>query len=129
MILIGHILIESECLYQIRSKDDILNTPSNSTVLFDFEESMVDLCRYCTQNDIEFALFVKDIREVVLSNALDAKYIVCKKKLSKKAQKVAEKYLFDAKILLLGEEKDIKWAVKSSIDGILFKKGIKDGSS
>ena len=130
MILLGHPFIVYEPLWRVEKKEDILETPSHACVVFDYHDSHVALCHYTLENEISFALFVKDEREVVLAAALGADFIICDKGLIEMAQKFADDYLFDAKILLYSnDEKDIVYAAKRSIDGILFEKGIENGSS
>lgn len=130
MILIGHPYIHFSAFEKIEKKEDIARTSSNGVVVFDFSEDTVPLCHYAQENNVLFALFVKEERDVILASALGAAYIVCDKALAKTAQTFADDYLFDAKILLYSKnEEDIKYAAKSSIDGILFDKGIKDGSN
>ena len=129
MILIGHPFIDFSAFEKIATQEDIDKSSSNAVVLFDFSENSVSLCHYAAENGTLFALFVKDERDVILAEALGAAYIICDKSVVEIAQKFADDYLFDAKILLYSEnEEDIVYAAKSSIDGILFKKGIKDGS-
>jgi len=130
MILIGHPYINFHAFEKIEKKEDISNTSSNAVVVFDFSKESVSLCHYAEKNSILFALFVKEERDVILASALGASYIICDKSLIKTAQTFADGYLFDAKILLYStSEEDIEYAANSSIDGILFKEGIKDGSN
>ena len=128
-ILIGHPFIPYEPFVRVEEKEDISQTKPHVTVLFDFHEEKVALCHYAKEHEVSFALLVKDEREVMLAAALGASFIVCDKALVKEAQKFADDYLFDAKILLLSkEETDIAFAAQNSIDGILFEKGIKNGN-
>ena len=130
MILLGHPFIVCEPFLKIVCKEDIENTPSLGVVCFDYHDRDVSLCHYAASNEASFALFVRDEREVILASALGASFIVCEKGLVVQAQKFADDYLFDAKILLYSEkEEDIVYAAKHSVDGILFKEGVKDGSN
>ncbi len=122
MIIIGHPDIEYKPLYMISTTKDISNTPPNSTVIFKYDPM---LCKYCKQNSVDFALFIKDIKEILFASAFEARFIICNKKLSKKAQKLANEYMFDTKILLLCKsEKKMLWAAKNSIDGVIFDDAI-----
>ncbi len=130
MILIGHPYIPFKPFEKIEKKEDIASTASHAVVAFDFREDTVSLCHYAKENEVDFAVFVKEKRDVILGSALGAAYIICDKALVKIAQTFADDYLFDAKILLYtSEEKDIEYVAEKSIDGILFKEGIKDGSN
>ncbi len=130
MILIGHPYIAFRPFEKIEKKEDITMTSSHAVVLFDFQEDTVSLCHYARENEVLFALFVKEERDVILASALGAAYIICDKTLVKIAQTFADDYLFDAKILLYTQkEEDIDYAAQNSVDGILFEEGIKDGSN
>lgn len=125
MIFIGHPYIPFMPFYQINGIEDIKDTPSNSTLLFRFSEQNMTLCHYCATNNLNFALQVHSITEVLFANALRASHILCDKTLAPKAQKLAEEYLFDAKIMLfVKEENAIEWAAGYNIDGVVFEEGI-----
>lgn len=127
MILIGHPYIPFSAFERIALKEDIASTSPQSTLLLDFHPEHVELCHYLVENKISFALVVKETKEVILSAALGADFIVCDKPLVTRAQAFADDYLFDAKILLQSEnESDIDYAAEHGIDGILFPKGVKD---
>lgn len=129
MILIGHPYIPFKPFEKIACQEDVALTSPQATVVFDFDHDKVSLCHYLVQNDVSFALYVKAEKEVILASSLGASYIICDASLAKIAQTFADDYLFDAKILLQSNnEEDIVYAAKNSIDGILFEKGVKDGS-
>jgi hypothetical protein len=129
MIIIGHKFIKTQPFYLIKSSEEIVKTPSNSTVVFQFDENNLDLIEHCTKSGIGFANICDSIKDVLFANSLGAKYIICDKVVSQKAQKLADIYMFDAKILLYSsEEEDLEWVAENEIDGILFEKGIDYGS-
>lgn len=129
MIIIGHDFVPSEVLYLIKKEDDIAQTPSNSTVVFEFSEANVPLCHYCRDNGVNFALIVDVERDAIFGNALGAAYLICDKVVSAKVQKLANEYMYDAKVLLYSStEADMDFAAESGIDGIIFEKGIDYGS-
>ena len=122
MLLIGHSLIPSEPFYRVVSIEEIAKTPSQAIVMFDFEPT---LATYCAAQKVPFALHVKHIKELILANALGASYFVVDKGLALHAQKIADDYLFDGKVLLLSsDDNEIEFAASHSIDGILFETGI-----
>ena len=122
MILIGHALVAYEPFYAIENSEQIAKTPSNASLVFHFDAK---LCDYCQKNQLSFALHVKNIQELVLGNALGASYFIVDKSLAINAQKVADDYLFDGKVLLLGnDENEIEFVAFNAIDGIIFEKGI-----
>lgn len=129
MIILGHRFIESEPFYLIKKSEDIDNTPSNSVVVFDFNEENIALCKYCKSNSVSFALIADKVEDILFANALETNYIICDKTHAPKAQKLADEYMFDAKILLYGaNESELAWAADLGIDGILFEEGIDYGS-
>jgi len=125
MLIIGHSEIIYEPFYFINSADDIDVTPSNSTVVFEYSKDKLELCRYCQKNSVSFALICDEVKDVLLASANGASYIVCDKKNIQKAQKYADSYMFDAKVLLYtSDENDIIWCADHEIDGIVFEDGI-----
>ena len=122
MILIGHLDIKSHPFYRIHTIESIALTPSNATLFCDYN---VALCHYAHENGLKLAVHVRQIKELILAHAMGACYVVVDKSLVLNAQKIADDYLFDAKILLLSEqEDDIEFAALNSIDGILFTRAI-----
>lgn len=129
MIIFGHYFIKTEPFYLIKKSEDIAKTPSNSTVVFQFDENSIALCEYCQKNGVSFAIIADSVKDAIFANALEASYIISDKILSPKVQKMADSYMFDAKVLLYGsDESDLEWAAESEIDGIIFEKGIDYGS-
>jgi len=129
MIIFGHRFVKTEPFYLIKKVEDIKNTPPNSTVVFDFSEKNLELIDHCNKSGISFAVICDKIKDVLFANALEANFIICDKVVSTKAQKLADNYMFDAKILLYSsEEADLEWVAENEIDGILFEKGINYGS-
>lgn len=122
MLLIGHPSIQNEKFYYITIKEQIAQSKPNSTLFFDFD---VSLSNYAQTQNLTFALHVKNIKELVLANALGASFFIVDKSLAINAQKVADDYLFDGKVMLLGiDENDIEFVALNAIDGIIFKDGI-----
>lgn len=123
MLIIGYPSIPYTSFYQIKSIAQIAQTPSNGLLLFDFD---IKLCTYANTQNLSFALHVKNIKELVLANALGAKYFIVDKSLAINAQKVADDYLFDGKIMLSStDESDIEFVALNAIDGIIFEESIK----
>jgi len=123
MLILGHELIPFNPLYKVTKVEDIKKTLPNSTVLFDFINK--EVLEYCKEQDIPFALHVKNIKDACIANALKAKFIIVDYELSKKIQPIATEYLFDTKILLhVEDEMQIELAADYSIDGVIFKEAI-----
>ncbi len=123
MILIGDENIEYENIVNINSIDDIKKTPSNSTVIFDFD---IDILKYTNSNDINSAVKIKTIKELIYSNSLNAKYIIINESILTKSQKIADNYMFDSKILaIIKSSDDIAEVALLEIDGAIYEKLLK----
>lgn len=118
MILIGDNLIPHKEYSFIDSILDIEHTVANSTLIFNYDENLLIFCR---KNALDNAVIVSSITEAIYCNALNSKYIICDKKLAKAIQKIAENYMFDAKILAIIESSDeIEKIALSEIDGVIY---------
>ena len=125
MLIIGHEYIKFEPLYHIESRAAVLNTPSNSTILITFKKENLDLVTYAQDNFLAFALEISSLQEIIFAHNLGTKYILTPKHLLIQAQKVAENYLFDAKILTIIESDDeIENFALEGIDGVIFSDAI-----
>ncbi len=125
MLLFGHRFIESERFYHVFDIDAIVQTPPSSTIYLEFEEKNLDIIEYLNQNAIKFALKVHNVTELIYASALGASYIHVEQNLAKTAQKIAENYLFDAKILVhIESEDEIEEMALLGIDGVMFAEAI-----
>lgn len=125
MLFFGHRFIESEKFYHVFDIETIIQTPPSSTIYLEFEEKNLDIISYLQQNSIKFALKVKNITELMYASTLGASYIHVDQKLAKTAQKIAENYLFDAKILVhIDSEDEIEEMALLGIDGVIFAEAI-----
>jgi len=125
MIIIGHNLIDYSFLYMVKNVTSIYSTPPNHTILIKFSQDNVKIIKFCKKNGIEFAVLVKNLTQLAISNAYQPKFLLVRKKLAITAQKFADEYLIDAKILLKSNSyDDIKFVANNFIDGIIFKEGI-----
>ena len=125
MIIIGHPWIESSHFRKVFSKEDIEQSEANDIVLLEPLVDSVELAKYCQSNDIPYAITVNSLNEALFANALDASFMICKEEEALLIQPIAERYLFDTKVLvLIHEEKEIVKIARSGIDGILFVEAI-----
>jgi len=121
MILLGHKFIPSESLYHVEDIDAIEHTPPSSTLYLEFSQERLDIINHARVNNINFALKVKNIKELIYASSLDAKYIIVPKNMAKTAQDIAENYLFDAKILVhTDDDKEIEEMALLGIDGLIY---------
>lgn len=125
MLFFGHKFIPGATFYHVTDIDSIVNTPSSSTLLIEFNETNLDVIKHAKENLILFALEVKTITQIVYGNALGASYIIVNPSLAKSAQSIANNYLFDPKILVkIEDENEIEEMVMLGVDGVLFKEAI-----
>jgi len=125
MLIIGHEEVSYKPFYFIKSTQDIAVTPPNSTVVFEYSKNNLELIKHCQDNDISFALICDELKDTLLANANEANFIICDKNIIKNAQKFADEYMFDAKVLLYsGSEDELLWCANEGIDGIIFEDAI-----
>jgi len=118
MIIFNHPLIESELFFKITLQEDISSTPPNSIVRFKFNNENAKIIKFCTNNSVSCAVDVASITEALLASNLGASYIIVSEENSSSIQKIAETYLFDAKIIAIS--KDIEKIALLGIDGIII---------
>lgn len=119
MILLGDKNIPYEIITKITKIEEIINTKSNSTILFEYNQELLD---YCCKNSLRYAVIVKNLKEAIYSNALEAKYIICNKDFAKSIQEVADNYMFDSKILaIIQSNEEFEEVAKNQIDGVIYK--------
>lgn len=125
MLLFGHPLITSDVFYRIMTEDAVAKTPANSTVLVTFEVGNLALIHHVVQNDISLALAVESVEELVFAHNLQARYVLVSETFAPTAQKLAEEYLFDAKVLChLEDNKSFESLALKGIDGVIYNKAI-----
>lgn len=125
MILFGHPLIPSERFYHISSIEAIINTPPNSVISLFFEEQNLDIIAHLHLNKIRFALYVNSSVEAILAENLRAAYLIVNTKNGSEIQKIAEHYLFDAKVLgYCEEEENLEKLIDMRLDGAIFAEAI-----
>jgi len=125
MLIFGHPHIDAEKLYHVNSIEAIAHTPSNSVVLFDFNEEVYELINHAKENALEFALNISSLKDALFAENLDAKYLLCSYENALVVQKAADTYLFDAKVLIhVIDESKMEDLAQHGIDGIIFAEAI-----
>ncbi len=106
-----------------KTLEDIKNSPSNSTLIFDYCESSLSIYEFCKNNNIPYGVIINNIKELIFVSNLKAKYIFTDNLENAKIfQKIANEYLMDTKIILLIKSFDkIKEIVLYGIDGVKLK--------
>jgi len=112
----------NEEFYKAKTIEDIKNSPSNSTLIFDSCDNL-EVFEFCKNNEIPYGVKINTIKELIFISNLKAKYAFADNiEKAKKFQKIAENYLLDTKIILFVENFDkIEEIVKFGIDGIKLK--------
>ena len=125
MLFLGHPHIPSETLYHVSSLEAITNTPPNTTLLFSYDEQVFELVNFAKTNGLNFALEINTLKDAVIFENLDAKFLLVTKELAKSVQNAADTYLFDAKILVhLKNDEEIEALISEGIDGVIFSEAI-----
>ena len=125
MLLYGHRFIPSDSFYHVLDIDSIKNTPPSSVVHIEFCEENLDIIEHARINQVLTSICCKTITEIVYASSLGASFIVIHSDLCKNAVKIANDYLFDAKILvLIEEENEIEDLALSGVDGVIFSSAI-----
>ena len=125
MIIIGHRDIPFDPLYYVETIEEIAKTPPNSTLWIGSFESAKEIAKHCYKNHIAYGVMAESINDALLANSLYARYILADKSLASKLQKIAENYLFDAKILVpVSDESEMETIAESGIDGVIFQDAI-----
>lgn len=124
MLILNHPLITPLNVVFIKKKDKIQNTLPNDFLILENCDSILRLAKYCQENHLSFGAIVTSITEALLLVNLNTRYLLTKDlKLANALQKLAETYLFDAKILwCITQESDIEIAAKDGIDGVILLK-------
>jgi hypothetical protein len=119
MILIGDENIAYENIEKIFTIEDISKTSPNTTVIFHFS---IELLKYTQAHNINSAVIVKSITEVIYASNLSAKYIIPRVNILEHVQEIADNYMFDSKILAVIEHSDdIEKVANDEIDGAIYK--------
>jgi len=105
------------------SLKDLDKTPPNSVAVFDFD---IELLKECKKNGVKTASKVKDVKDLLFCNALECDFALVEKDFSDTAQKLANEYLFDTKIVqIIQDDSEIEDTALRGIDGVILKNSIK----
>ena len=125
MLLFGHPNIPYEKLYHVSSVEAIAHTPPNACLLFSGDKEVYELIEHARQNILEFAMDISSLKEAIIYENLDAKYLLLNHEIAKSVQKAADTYLFDAKILVhIENEESIETLAEEGVDGVIFSEAV-----
>ncbi|NPA88401.1 hypothetical protein [Caminibacter pacificus] len=113
----------NETFYFAKTIEDIKNSPSNATLIFEYCDSSLEVYSFCHRNDLPYGVIISSIKELIFVSSLNAKYVFTDiVENAKKFQEVAEEYLLDTKIIYLADSLDeIEKIAPLGIDGIKVK--------
>jgi hypothetical protein len=125
MIIVGHPWVASPTFKKVFNSEEIGKLAEEEIALLEPLPESIKMAHYCQERGRPFAITVNEIRNALFANALGATYIVCQQEDAMEIQPIAERYLFDAKVLVLVEdEKEIERMARFSIDGVIFPQAI-----
>jgi hypothetical protein len=125
MIIVGHPWVASPTFKKVFAIEEIDRLQADEIALIEPLPESTKMAQHCQQNRIDFAITVNEIRHALFANALGATYVVCQQEDAMEIQPIAERYLFDTKVLVLvEEEKEIERMARFSIDGVIFPQAI-----
>lgn len=125
MILIGDKNLACENIEKITSIADISSTSSNTTVLYDFD---FEILKYTQEHNLDSAIIVKDLKEVIYASTFTVKYIIVEKNIAKHAQEIVNNYMLDSKILIIiTSDDEIVENALDEIDGVIYKSVVENG--
>ena len=125
MLLFGHPYVPSQPFYHIDAIEAVRHTPANSVVTLYFTPENLDIIEYLAQNSVRFALHIETTTDAVIAENLGASYLIVLPKHAEAIQKVAEHYLFDAKVLgYIEEMDDLEDLIDLRLDGAIFSDAI-----
>jgi len=113
----------NEKFIKIKSIEDIKNTPNNSTLIFNYCDSSLEVFNFCKNNNIPYGVHIKNIKELIFISNLNSKYAFADNlENAKLFQKIANEYLLDTKIILLIDSfEEIEKVALLGIDGVKLK--------
>lgn len=125
MILIGDKNIACENIEKITSISDISSTSSNTIVLYDFD---FEILKYTQENNLDSAIIVKDLKEVIYASTFTVKYIIVENNIAKHAQEIVNNYMLDSKILIvINSDDELVENALDEIDGVIYKSVVENG--
>ncbi len=115
-----------ETFFKINSLEDIKNSPSNSTLVFHYCDSSIEVFNFCKNNNIPYGVIINSIKELIFVSNLKAKYIFTDiVQNAIRFQKTANEYLLDTKVVYLADSFDeIETLAKHGIDAVKLKESL-----
>lgn len=128
MLILGHMAIDYPDFVYIRNIDDLVKTTPKDMIWFNAsDDANYDIAKHCKYEDISYCVKIYELKDAIIFSNLGAKYIIISDKhLAEIAQKVADEYFFDSKILyVINDESSIENMAILGIDGVIFNNILK----
>ena len=120
MLIFGDENISYDKIEKITSISDIDGTSPNSTLLYSFD---FELLQYTKKNNLDSAIIVKDLKELIYASTFTVKYIIVENNIAKEAQDIVNNYMLDSKILvIIKSDNEIVKNALLEIDGVIYQK-------
>ena len=112
-----------EKFQNVTTLEEIKTTKPNSTLIFDYCDSSIEVYNFCKINDIPYGVKINTIKGLIFISNLNAKYAFADNiENAKIFQKIANEYLLDTKIILFIDSlEDIEKIAPLGIDGVKLK--------
>jgi hypothetical protein len=123
MIILNDSRFSDEIFFYATSLEDISNAQNNSTIIFKYSETDLNIYKFCKKNNIPYAVEINSLKELIFISNLDAKYALCELNIASELQKFADNYLTNTKIIVKSHISNIEILAKQEIDGIFILKG------
>ena len=118
LIILGDDSIDCKQIVPITNFSQLQNTSPDDIVQLNFD---IKLLKKLSTNDIGSLVVANSIYEVVYANTLKADYILVPKNITTQAQKIADNYMFDSKIIVsISTKKQLEVYATEGIDGVVF---------
>ena len=112
-----------EKFQKVTTLEEIKTTKPNSTLIFDYCDSSIEVYNFCKINNIPYGVKINTIKELIFISNLNAKYAFADNiENAKIFQTIANEYLLDTKIILFIDSlEDIEKIAPFGIDGVKLK--------
>lgn len=122
MIIIGHPLIPSMAFSRISNQEEIDHILADSIVWWESsQDPKLLLAHFCHTNQVQYAVKINSIKELLFYASLGAKYLIAPKDQIQIFQNIIKDYLLDTLLLcLIEDEEEIEELAQLGIDGAIF---------
>ena len=126
MLIFGDNRLLCDKKFKIIDDLDSLKLIENGSIpFFTNIKDQIDFTYFCIDNDISYAVLIKDLNEAIYASIQRASFLMVEKELAKQIQELAENYMFDAKVVqIIDKEDEIKKVALAQIDAVVYRSSI-----